>query len=70
LQEEVDRQAPIVADIDQQLHTATAHVRSNNLKLRGVVTQLRGRRSFCLDVTLAFVLLAIIAAIVTTLQKH
>ena len=41
-QEELDKQNPIIEDIDQQLHRVTSKLKSNNAKLKGLVLQVRG----------------------------
>jgi DNA repair exonuclease SbcCD ATPase subunit len=69
-QEELDKQAPIVEDIDQQLHKVTARLKSNNAKLKGLVLQMRSRRNFCLDVILICIVLGIVVYIVSLVQKQ
>lgn len=38
-QEELDRQSPVVEDIDRQLNRVTSKLKSNNAKLKGLVLQ-------------------------------
>lgn len=38
-QEELDKQNPIIEDIDAQLHRVTTKLKSNNAKLKGLVLQ-------------------------------
>lgn len=40
-QEELDKQNPVIDDIDTQLNRVTNQLKSNNAKLKGVVTQVR-----------------------------
>jgi hypothetical protein len=50
MQEEIDRQAPIIDDADRQLGSVTSKLKSNNAKIKGMVLQVRsraGRRSNC-----------------------
>jgi hypothetical protein len=41
VQEELDRQSPVVEDIDRQLNRVTSKLKSNNAKLKGLVLQVR-----------------------------
>jgi hypothetical protein len=41
MQEELDKQAPIIEDVDRQLHRVTSKLKSNNAKLKGLVLQVR-----------------------------
>ncbi|GBF90690.1 hypothetical protein Rsub_02990 [Raphidocelis subcapitata] len=70
MQEELDRQSPVVEDIDRQLNRVTSKLKSNNAKLRGLVLQMRSRRNFCIDIILVCVVLGIIAYIVSMVQKR
>jgi len=38
----LDKQSPIIEDIDRQLHRVTSKLKSNNAKLKGLVLQVRG----------------------------
>jgi len=57
--EELDKQNPIITDIDQQMDRVAASLRTNNQKLKGLVTQMRSSRNVCLDVVLLCLLLGI-----------
>ncbi|KXZ42121.1 SYP71 protein [Gonium pectorale] len=57
--EELDRQAPIIDDIEQQMDKVTKSLKTNNVKLKGVVSKMRSSRNFCVDIILITVLLAI-----------
>jgi hypothetical protein len=54
-QEELDKQNPIIDDIDTQLNRVTSQLKSNNAKLKGLLTQVgawkdkggAGRQSSC-----------------------
>lgn len=45
LQEELDKQNPIIDDIDTQLNRVTTQLKNNNAKLKGLLTQVGSRRS-------------------------
>ncbi|KAG2431673.1 hypothetical protein HYH02_013250 [Chlamydomonas schloesseri] len=57
--EEVDRQNPIIDDIEQQMDKVTNNLKTNNQKLSGVLKNMRSSRNFCVDIILITVLLAI-----------
>ncbi|EFJ48298.1 Qc-SNARE, SYP7-family [Volvox carteri f. nagariensis] len=56
---ELDRQAPIIDDIEQQMDKVTKSLKTNNAKLKGIVSKMRSSRNFCVDIILITVLLAI-----------
>ena len=41
MQEELDKQNPVIDDIDTQLNRVTNQLKNNNAKLTGLVTQVR-----------------------------
>ncbi len=43
-QEELDKQNPIIDDIDLQLNRVTSQLKNNNAKLKGLLTQVRHAR--------------------------
>lgn len=69
MQEELDKQVPIIDDIDKQLNSVTSKLKSNNAKLKGLVLQMRTKRNFCIDIVLVCILLGIVAYIVSMVQK-
>jgi hypothetical protein len=42
MQEELDKQNPVIDDIDTQLNKVTSQLKTNNAKLKGLVTQVGG----------------------------
>lgn len=63
--EEVDKQAPVIDDIEQQMDKVTNKLKTNNAKLKGIVENMRSSRNFCVDIVLITVLLAIGAYLFT-----
>jgi hypothetical protein len=57
--DELDRQAPVIDDIEQQMDKVTKSLKTNNAKLKGIVSKMRSSRNFCVDIILITVLLAI-----------
>jgi len=39
MQEELDKQNPVIDDIDMQLNKVTSQLKTNNAKLKGLITQ-------------------------------
>ena len=68
-QEELGRQNPVLDDVDAQLGRATAALRGNNRRLKGVLESVRSSRSFCVDFVLVAVLLGIAAYLASVLDK-
>ncbi|KAF8054757.1 SYP71 [Scenedesmus sp. PABB004] len=69
MQEELDKQTPVIDDIDNQLNKVTGQLKTNNAKLTGLITQMRSKRNFCIDIVLVCVLLGIGAYIFTAATK-
>ncbi|KAK3009159.1 hypothetical protein RJ639_014059 [Escallonia herrerae] len=65
MNEELDRQVPLVDEIDTKVDGATADLKSTNIRLKETVTKMRSSRNFCIDI----ILLCIILGIATYLYK-
>eukprot|EP00775_Hariotina_reticulata_P005702 gene5702-5941_t len=70
MQEELDKQNPVIDEIDTQLNKVTNQIKNNNAKLTGLVTQMRSKRNFCIDIVLVCILLGIGAYIFTLATKN
>nr|AFK48407.1 unknown [Lotus japonicus] len=68
MNEEIDRQVPLMDEIDTKVDKATADVRNTNVRLKNTLTQLRSSRNFCIDIVLMCVLLGIITYIYNALR--
>ncbi|GAX77861.1 hypothetical protein CEUSTIGMA_g5303.t1 [Chlamydomonas eustigma] len=55
----LDRQAPVLDDVEAQINKVTATIKTNNVKLKGIVHKMANARNFCMDVVLIIILLAI-----------
>ncbi|XP_010544751.1 PREDICTED: syntaxin-73-like [Tarenaya hassleriana] len=66
--EEFDRQAPLMDEIDTKVDKATTDLKSTNVRLRDTVTKLRSSRNFCLDIILLCIILGIAAYIYNALK--
>lgn len=68
-QSQVDRQNPVIDDIENQMDKVTGQLKTNNAKLKGLVTKMRSSRNFCVDVILICIILAIAAYIYSMFKK-
>ncbi|KAG4980926.1 hypothetical protein JHK82_034173 [Glycine max] len=60
MNEEIDRQVPLMDEIDRKVDRAAADVRNTNVRLKKTLTEIRSSRNFCIDIVLLCVLLGIV----------
>ncbi|CAK8536280.1 unnamed protein product [Lathyrus sativus] len=68
MNEELDRQVPLMDEIDAKVDRATTDVRNTNLRLKKTLTELRSSRNFCIDITLMCILLGIVMYLYNALR--
>ncbi|KAI3522991.1 hypothetical protein L2E82_05607 [Cichorium intybus] len=68
MNEEVDRQVPLMDEIDDKVDKATSDLRNTNVRLKHTVNQLRSSRNFCIDIILLCVILGIAAYLYNVLK--
>ncbi|KAL6534198.1 Syntaxin-71 [Orobanche hederae] len=61
MNEELDRQVPLMDEIDNKVDKATADLKNTNVRLKDTVNQLRSSRNFCIDIILMCIILGIAA---------
>ncbi|KAL4599132.1 hypothetical protein ACB092_11G105400 [Castanea dentata] len=61
MNEEFDRQAPLMDEIDDMVDRATNDLKGANVRLKETVNQLRSSRNFCIDIILLSIILGIAA---------
>ncbi|KAL3642563.1 Syntaxin-71 [Castilleja foliolosa] len=61
MNEELDRQVPLMDEIDTKVDKATSDLKNTNVRLKDTVNQLRSSRNFCIDIILLCVILGIAA---------
>ncbi|CAK7343002.1 unnamed protein product [Dovyalis caffra] len=61
MNEEVDRQVPLMDEIDTKVDKASADLKNTNVRLKHTVNQLRSSRNFCIDIVLLIIILGIAA---------
>ncbi|XP_018835141.1 syntaxin-71-like isoform X2 [Juglans regia] len=68
MNEELDRQVPLMDEIDDKVDRANADLKSANVKLKETITQLRSSRNFCIDIILLCIILGIAAYLYNVLK--
>jgi hypothetical protein len=68
MNEEFDRQVPLMDEIDSKVDRATADLKNTNVRLKDTVTQLRSSRNFCIDIILLCLILGIAAYLYNVLK--
>ncbi|KZV25203.1 syntaxin-71-like [Dorcoceras hygrometricum] len=69
MNEEVDRQVPLMDEIDTKVDRATSDLKNTNVRLKDTVNQLRSSRNFCIDIVLLCIILGIAAYLYNVLKK-
>ncbi|CAI9778998.1 unnamed protein product [Fraxinus pennsylvanica] len=69
MNEEFDRQVPLMDEIDTKVDRATSDLKNTNVRLKDTVNQLRSSRNFCIDIILLCVILGIAAYLYNVLKK-
>lgn len=68
LNEELDRQVPLMDEIDDKVDRATTDLKNTNVRLKDTVTKLRSSRNFCIDIILLCIILGIAAYLYNVLK--
>lgn len=68
LNEELDRQVPLMDEIDEKVDKASSDMKNTNVRLKDTLTKLRSSRNFCLDIILLCVILGIAAYLYNVLK--
>ncbi|KAF7805562.1 syntaxin-71-like [Senna tora] len=63
MNEEMDRQVPLMDEIGTKVDKATSDIRNNNTRLKKTLHEVRSSRNFCIDIILLCVLLGIVSYI-------
>ncbi|XP_052176460.1 syntaxin-71 [Diospyros lotus] len=69
MNEELDRQVPLMDEIDTKVDKATSDLKNTNVRLKDTVNQLRSSRNFCIDIILLCIILGIAAYLYNVLKK-
>ncbi|RHN48451.1 putative target SNARE coiled-coil domain-containing protein [Medicago truncatula] len=68
MNEEFDRQVPLMDEIDTKVDKASSDLKNTNVRLKDTVTQLRSSRNFCIDIVLLIIILGIAAYLYNVLK--
>ncbi|CAJ2632626.1 unnamed protein product [Trifolium pratense] len=68
MNEEFDKQVPLMDEIDTKVDKASSDLKNTNVKLKDTVTQLRSSRNFCIDIVLLIIILGIAAYLYNVLK--
>ncbi|XP_034202527.1 syntaxin-71-like [Prunus dulcis] len=68
LNEEIDRQVPLMDEIDDKVDRANADLKNTNVRLKDTIIKLRSSRNFCIDITLLILILGIAAYLYNVLK--
>ncbi|KAE8651039.1 hypothetical protein IC582_009439 [Cucumis melo] len=69
MNEEIDRQVPLMDEIDTKVDKAASDLKNTNVRLKDTVNQLRSSRNFCIDIILLCIILGIAAYLYNVLKK-
>ncbi|KAI9122008.1 hypothetical protein K1719_006697 [Acacia pycnantha] len=69
MNEEMDRQVPLMDEIDTKVDKASSDLKNTNVRLKDTVMQLRSSRNFCIDTVLLIIILGIAAYLYNVLKK-
>ncbi|KHG08419.1 Syntaxin-71 -like protein [Gossypium arboreum] len=69
MNEELDRQVPLMDEIETKVDKAAGDLKNTNVRLKHTVTQLRSSRNFCIDIVLLCIVLGIAAYLYNVLKK-
>ncbi|XP_073157043.1 syntaxin-71-like isoform X2 [Henckelia pumila] len=68
MNEELDRQVPLMDEIDTKVDKATSDIRNTNVRLKETVLKVRSTKNFCIDIILLCVILGIAAYLYNILR--
>ncbi|XP_058771119.1 syntaxin-71-like [Vicia villosa] len=68
MNEELDRQVPLMDEIDTKVDRASSDLKNTNVRLKDTVNQLRSSRNFCIDIVLLIIILGIAAYLYNVLK--
>ncbi|PQM37017.1 syntaxin-71 [Prunus yedoensis var. nudiflora] len=68
MNEEIDRQVPLMDEIDDKVDRANADLKNTNVRLKDTIIKLRSSRNFCIDITLLIIILGIAAYLYNVLK--
>ncbi|KAK9664015.1 hypothetical protein RND81_14G014000 [Saponaria officinalis] len=68
MNEELDKQVPLIDEMDTKVDQARSDLRNTNIKLKHTLHQMRSSRNFCIDIVLLCVILGIASYLYNVLK--
>ncbi|XP_049353431.1 syntaxin-71-like [Solanum verrucosum] len=68
MNEELDRQVPLMDEIDTKVDKATTDIKNNNVRLKDNINKIRSSKNFFIDIILLCILLGIMAYLYNVLK--
>ncbi|XP_024026366.1 syntaxin-71 isoform X1 [Morus notabilis] len=68
MNEELDRQVPLVDEIDTKVDKVTSDIKNTNVRLKQTLNQVRSSRNFCIDIILLCIILGIVSYLYNVLS--
>lgn len=68
MNEELDRQVPLIDEIDTKVDRATTDLKSTNVRLKENLNKIRSSRNFLIDIILLCILLGIVSYLYNVLK--
>ncbi|XP_050215265.1 syntaxin-72 [Mercurialis annua] len=68
MNEEMDRQVPLIDEIDTKVDKATSDLKNTNVRLKQTLIQIRSSRNFCIDIILLCVILGVASYLYNVLK--
>ncbi|PON80407.1 t-SNARE [Trema orientale] len=68
MNEELDRQVPLVDEIDTKVDKVTSDIKNTNVRLKQTLNQVRSSRNFCIDIVLLCIILGIVSYLYNILR--
>ncbi|RWR91676.1 syntaxin-71 [Cinnamomum micranthum f. kanehirae] len=69
MNEELDRQVPLIDEIDTKVDRANADLKNTNVRLKETIDQMRSSRNFCVDIILICIILGIVMYLFNILRN-
>jgi SYP7 family syntaxin len=68
INEELDKQMPLIDEVDTKVDRAAADLKNTNIRLKETLTKMRSNRNFCIDLILIVLILGIGGTLYTVLR--
>lgn len=69
MNEELDRQVPLIDEIETKVDRASADLKNTNVRLKETINNMRSNRNFCIDIILLCIILGVAAYLYNLLNQ-